>query len=96
MATLRNSLLLRGISGKVGDIIIKQYRYGVVISKAPDVSKVRPTKAQKVKRKSFKEAVAFARDVIANPKKKAAWKAKTRRGKTVYHTAIAYYLKKQK
>jgi hypothetical protein len=37
--------------------------------------------------------VQYAKSIIADPKKKAALKAKLPRGKSVYHAAIKKYLK---
>ena len=94
MARARNSFILQGISGKIGDIVVKQYPYGTVVTKVPDMSNVKSTRLQKKKRKKFKEAVAFAQKILADPKTKAAFKAKLRRGQTVYHAALSQYLKR--
>ena len=94
MARARNSFILQGLSGKIGDIVVKQYRYGTVVTKVPDMSNVKSTRLQKKKRKKFKEAVAFAQKILANPAKRAAFEAKLKRGKTGYHAAISQYLKK--
>jgi hypothetical protein len=95
MARARNSFILEGLRGKIGDIVVKQYRYGTVVTKVPDMSNVKSTRLQKKKRKKFKEAVAFALKILADPKAKAAFEAKLKRGKTVYHTAISQFLKKK-
>lgn len=96
MARIQNGSILSGVSGKVGGIVIKQYRTGPVASKIPDMSNVKATKKQKAKRSLFKEAVAYAQQIIRDPERKAAYKATLRRGRSVYHTAIAEYLKKQR
>lgn len=93
MARANKSLLLAGLRGRVGDIVIKQYRYGTVVTKLPDMSKVKTTKLQKKKRKRFKEAVAYAKQILADPEKKAIYKTRIKKGKTIYHSAISEFLK---
>jgi hypothetical protein len=85
---------MRGRIGK--DIVIKQYGKKTVISKYPDMSKVKRTKLQKVYQKRFAEAVAYAQAINRNPKKKAAYAKKAGKGKSVYHFALKEYFKKNK
>jgi hypothetical protein len=43
-----NNPLLQGVSGKIGgQLVIKQYSYGTVISAMPDMSKVKKSMLQK-------------------------------------------------
>lgn len=93
MASSKKSLILKNISGKVGNHIVKQYRYGTVVTRIPDMSGIVPSPDQAEKRSKFKDAVAFAKSVVGDPVKKAQWKKRTRKGKTVYHTALSAYLK---
>ena len=93
MAISKNPLL-KNASGKIGkSIVLKNYSYGTVISAYPDMSKVKPSKKQRQAKNRFAEAVQYAKSILANPKKKAALKAKLPRGKSVYHAAIKKYLK---
>jgi hypothetical protein len=82
------------IKGRVGEIVFKKYGNRMVASRIPDMSGIKPTKKQKAKRSRFKEAVAYAQSIIRDPEKKAAYKKTLKRGKTVYHSAIKEYLKK--
>ena len=85
--------LLSGFSGKIGkDFIIKQYNGNTIVSKYPDMSKVVHTKKQKKVQTKFAKAVAFAREVINNPTLKVQWQLNMPKGKTVYHTALKWYL----
>ncbi|MBC7493922.1 MAG: hypothetical protein H7221_02860 [Flavobacterium sp.] len=89
--------LLKNTSGKIGNfIVVKQYKYGTVISAVPDMSRVKKSKLQKLKQNWFKDAVAYAQTILRDPKKKAAYAKKLKEGKTVYHTAIQEYLEKAK
>lgn len=68
----------------------------MVLSAYPDMSKVKRTKKQKDNNSLFQDAVAYARSVLADPKKVKAYKAKLKPGKTVYHTALSEYLNSKK
>ena len=89
--------LLKNTSGKIGNtIVIKQYRYGTVISAIPDMRRVKKSELQQLKQGWFKEAVAYAQTILRDPGKKAAYAKNIKEGKTVYHTAIREYLEKLK
>ena len=95
MARSKN-LMLEGMSGAFGkQMVIKQYEYGTVVSRYPDMSGVKPSREQKQRRNRFKEAVAYAKGILNDPKKHAAYKKSLKKGETVYHKAIKEYLKKQ-
>lgn len=95
MARVKNNPLLEGVSGKIGDsFIVKQYRFGTVISAVPDMSRVKKSALQKVKQKKFADAIAYAQSIIHNPAKKAVFAKNLPKGKSVYHAAIQEYLKK--
>jgi hypothetical protein len=48
MARVHKNPLLKGVRGKIGDsIVVKQYKYGTVISAVPDMSRVKRTVLQK-------------------------------------------------
>jgi hypothetical protein len=88
-----NNNLLSGFSGKIGkDFVIKQYNGNTIVSKYPDMSKVVQTKKQKNVQTKFAKAVAFAREVINTPSLKAQWQLKTTEGKTIYNTALKWYM----
>jgi hypothetical protein len=65
--------------------------YGPVITKAPDMGNIKPTKLQKKKRNRFKEAVAYAQLIMADPVKNAPLKRKIKKGRSVYHAATSGY-----
>lgn len=79
--------------GKLGEFIFKRYGNKMVVSRVPDMSNIRPTRKQKAKRSRFKDAVAYAQTIVNDPVKKAAYQKNLRRGKKVYQSAIAEYLK---
>ncbi len=97
MARTNKNPLLQGVSGKIGDqLVIKQYSYGTVISAMPDMSKVKKSMLQKIAQQKFADAVAYAQSISRNPVKKAAYAKNLKKGKSVYHSAIQEFYKKNK
>jgi hypothetical protein len=97
MARSNKSILLHQVSGQIGkQIVVKRYGNKTVITAYPDMSKVKPSKLQKVKRKVFAEAVAYAQAINNDPAKKALYSKKVKRGQSVYNYAIKEYLMKMK
>ncbi len=60
----------------------------MLITKYPAMENIIPSKKQRSQRNVFKEAVAYARSVIADPVRKAAWQKKIKRNNGVYNEAI--------
>jgi len=97
MAKSTNSVLLHNLSGQIGkQFVVKQYGQKTVVTKYPDMSKVKPSKLQKKKRNDFAEAVAYAQGILHDPEKKKAYAKKLKKGQGVYHAAITEFLKKAK
>jgi hypothetical protein len=55
---------------------------------------VKPSKKQLKEKSRFSDAVFFAKSILADPKKKAAYTKKSKKGQTAYHAAIAEYMRK--
>jgi hypothetical protein len=94
MAISENIILdnLRGHIGK--QIVVKKYGKKTVVTKYPDMSKVKPSKLQKVKRRKFTAAVAYAQNILRTPALKARYAKKVKRGQSVYHYAIKEFMKR--
>jgi hypothetical protein len=96
MALAHNNPLLTHVHGRLGKfMVIKSYSYGTVISAYPNMSKVKPSKKQLAEKDRFANAVHYAKGIMADPKKKAAMKARLPKGKSVYHAAIAEYMRRE-
>ena len=96
MASSNNSLLLPKMRGQIGkQIVVKQYGNKTVITKYPDMGGIKPSKPQKKLRSRFADAVTYARAIINDPAKKAAYAMKIKKGQTVYHYAIKEYYRKK-
>jgi hypothetical protein len=94
--TSKNSLLnvLTGSLGK--ELVIKQYKDKVVVSKYPDMSKVKPSKAQLAGRERMKEATAYALSILRDPLLKARFEKTIGPDESVYHKAKKQYFERIK
>jgi hypothetical protein len=72
------------------DYVVKTRNGKAFIAKKPDMSNVKRSRQQKRSSGRFADAVAFARDIINDPVKKATYKV--RPGTSVYHSAIKDYV----
>jgi hypothetical protein len=66
MAVSYNNVITRNYSGRVGDIVLKNYDGKSVMAKRPDCSKVIKTARQLEFNDKFKKAVKYAQYVIKN------------------------------
>ena len=86
-------LLLTWIRGAIGkEFVIKHYWYGVVKTKFPDMTKIIASAGQRKCRNLFKEAVAYAKTVIADPVKKKEWEKKVKIKYRVFNRVIKEYM----
>ena len=89
MAQSLKNVLLHQVRGQIGkQIVVKRYGNKTVITAYPDMSKIKPSKKQKAKRRLFADAVAYAKKINNDPEKKALYKKKVKKGQTVYNDAI--------
>jgi hypothetical protein len=62
---------LESLTGTLDGVVFKHYRKdkrGMVLSRKPDMSKVKPSPAQLAQRKRMRQAGKFHRQVLADPK----------------------------
>ena len=62
------------------------------MQKYSDMSQIKLSGLQKLKRSKFGEAVAYAKAINNDPIRKAAYKTKVKKGQTVYHYAPGEYM----
>jgi hypothetical protein len=86
--------LIRGAIGK--EFVIKHYKDGAVKTKYPYMSEIVASAQQKRCRNLFKEAVAYAKEVIADRERKNRWQKKLRKSNGVYNAAIKEYMLREK
>jgi hypothetical protein len=84
------------IRGQLGNLfVIKKSKYGYLIkTKCPNMKGIKPTKAQKEKRETFRLAVAYAKWIYSDPEReKAFMKTVKRRKHRAFQTAMKLYLR---
>ena len=91
MAVSYNNLITRYYSGRVGDIVLKNYNGKSVMTKRPDCSKVIKSARQLEINDKFKKAVKVGQYVIKNQESSDFYKRK-RPDLTPYNAAISDYL----
>jgi hypothetical protein len=96
MAISKNNVVTHNSSGKVGNVIFKNYGDKTVISKRPDMSSIVKSAKQLQNQDLFSEAHYYAKEIIADPVKKLAFSKTIPKGKMVYHAAVSKYLKDHK
>ncbi len=90
-------LLLTFIRGAIGkEYVIKHYRYGIIKTKFPDMTKIVASEKQRNCRNLFREAVAKAKIVMADPVQKAAWKKKARKQHLLFNMIIKHFMLAEK
>ena len=95
MPKVRLHPLIEEIHGTMFDVVFKRSPKGnMIVTKRPDMSKVKWSKAQKEQRQRFKQAVAGAKAAMADPKLRARYERKAQRqNKRPWDVALADYLK---
>jgi len=91
MAVSYNNVITRNYSGRVGDIILKNYNGKSVMTKRPDCSKVIKSARQQEFNDKFKKAVKYAQYVIKNQELSDNYRRK-RPDMDPYHAAISDYM----
>ncbi|MFT3827207.1 MAG: hypothetical protein QM731_24990 [Chitinophagaceae bacterium] len=92
MARVKNNIIMRGVSGKVGDQLVFNQRNGqTVVSKVPRVSKKVP-KGRKEANDRFKQASKYAKQASFDPVLKAAYSKYISPGRSVYAIALGDFL----
>jgi hypothetical protein len=95
MAKVTLNPLIKQISGKMGDIVFRVSPSGEqTIMKLPDMSGVKWSKAQEAHRQRFKQAVAYARAAMTEPKVRRRYeKMAAKNHKRPYDMAVSDFFK---
>jgi hypothetical protein len=95
MAKVKLNPLFSEIHGKLGDFVFRTSPAGeTIISRPPDLSNVKWSKAQKTHRKRFKKAVLYAQAAMADPDIRAHYEEQAASlHKRPYNLAVADYFK---
>lgn len=95
MAKVVLNPLIKEIHGRTGNIILRRSRKGDIhVMKLPDMSKVKWSEAQQAHRQRFREATAYAKAAMADPKVRARYgKIAAKENKSPFFAAVSDYLK---
>jgi hypothetical protein len=94
MPRVRFSPLVEEIHGTLYDVVFKRSPKGnMIVTKRPDMSKVKWSEAQQNQRRRFKAANAYARAAMANPQVRLIYEARAAsENKRAYYLALSDYL----
>jgi len=92
MAISRTNIVLKGFHGKVGAWVVRRWGESTVISLRPSTRHRRWSKLQKLNRKRFKEAMAYAARVLLDPLMWTYYAKKRKKKQTVWNVAVADYM----
>jgi hypothetical protein len=67
MARLQYHSILHGAYGRVGDVVIKRYKYGQVLSRRPQMGHIIPSEKQLAQHERWRAAAAYYQRVKADP-----------------------------
>jgi hypothetical protein len=73
MAKARLNSALQELRGEIDGFVFKNYRGRVVVTRRPDMSGIKPTKAQLAHRARFRAAGRYADAALKDPARRAAW-----------------------
>jgi hypothetical protein len=95
MAKVTLNLMIDDVRGKIGGLVLRRAPSGkLILSKAPDMSRVKWSKAQKENRQRFKQAVAYSKAAMAEPNVRAHYqKEAAEQGKRPYDLAVSDFLR---
>lgn len=93
--TLLSFLSSLPVRGKVGDVVFKQYKYGTVVTKCPDMSNAGCSRSQRKARTLFQQAVALAQQAIADTEQKRYFGKMKGKG-SAYNKAVSHYMRELK
>ncbi len=95
MANIRLSAVFDGLYGRFGGFIFRRSRKGsMVLSRMPNMKRVRWSKAQKEHRRRFKAAVVYAKAAMKDPVRKAYYEQMAlERHSIPFNMAVSDYFK---
>jgi len=95
MAKITLNPIIQQAQGKLGNIVFRRSHTGEMsITKVPDMSRVKWSKAQNAHRQRFKQAVAYAKAAMADSKVRAAYEKKAaKQNKRPFDLAVSDYFK---
>jgi hypothetical protein len=97
MAISFKNVLTREYSGRVGEVVFRNYKGKSVMAKRPDCSKVIKSPAQLANQNRFAKAVKYSKKVKSDPERSEFYrKNKKKKYQDVYHAAMSDFMSKPK
>ena len=94
MAKVAKNVLTRGLSGKVGNLVVFRNKGDETLLTSAPGKRTRPmTESQLEHIQMFREAVIYAKSVNADPARRAEYQPGTKNGLSVYNLAVADFMK---
>jgi hypothetical protein len=85
--------LLTFVRGAIGkEYVIKHYRYGIIKTKYPDMTRIVASPGQRSCRDLFKTAVKRAQKTMDNPEQRAAWLKKVRQKHRLFNQLVKHFM----
>ncbi len=85
--------ILVGISGRLGDVVYRQYKGRTLTCKPPGPRTTPPSPAQRRINEKFKAAGLYAREVMADPERSKAYQKLKSRHASLYHAIMSDFIK---
>ena len=92
MGRVKFNDLIKGSSGRIGNLILKQTRRGTYLSSRPDRSKVTLSPKQKKSNGHFSEAVKYGKTISKDPERIALHALLPEPKSSLYHTGIKEFM----
>jgi len=98
MTKVKLNPILLELHGKMGDLVFRRTRNGgVSLIRKADMSNVKWSPAQVANRQRFREAAAYAKQLLADPQVRTAYaEIGAKQGKRASEVAISEYLQTHK
>jgi hypothetical protein len=98
MAKVKLNPILLELHGKVGDMVFRRTRNGgVSLIRKADMSNVKWSPAQVANRQRFREAAAYAKQLLSDPQVRATYEEfAAKQGKRASEVAVSEYLQQHK
>ena len=85
--------LLTFVRGAIGkEFVIKHYRYGIIKTKYPDMTRIVASPGQRSCRDLFKIAVKRAQKLMDNPEQRAAWLKKVKQKHRLFNQLVKHFM----
>ena len=92
MARSTDNIVTHGLSRKVDQFVFRQRHGKTVVARVP-CKYPPPTAVQELKQNKFKEAIVYAKMILADPHIKQLYKARAKPGQTAHNVAIAEFMR---